>query len=75
MDMATAWEKQSPMPYRKVTKKDGEQEAEKEPTPPPPPPPVEALMEEASAVAMVETVEVRSCVVVIEVCKECCSLV
>lgn len=62
MDMATAWEKQSPMPYRDVNRKNAEkpEEVEKEPLPPTPPPVETSQLPEVAATATIEpVVEVR----------------
>ena len=63
MEMATAWEKQSPMPHREANRKNAEkQEVEKEPLPPTPPPMhegTERVPEEVSIARIEPPVEVR----------------
>jgi hypothetical protein len=63
MEMATAWEKQSPMPHREANRKNAEKQVtEKEPLPPTPPPiheGIERVSEEGSTTKIEPPVEVR----------------
>jgi hypothetical protein len=61
MEMATAWEKQSPMPHREANRKNAEKQVtEKEPLPPTPPPiheGIERVSEEGSTTKIEPPVE------------------